>query len=62
MKIHAFVHMYLTQDKSEEGEDPEVASGVSETVRQKAAMTSTRELLGSEDPDTMSSVHFSLLS
>lgn len=48
--------VYLIQEREEEvEEDLEVASGICETVEIDGQ--ETRELLSSEDPDTMSSVH-----
>ena len=48
--------VYLMQEREEEvEEDLEVASGICETVEIDGQ--ETRELLSSEDPDTMSSVH-----
>lgn len=48
--------VYLIQEREEEvEEDLEVTSGICETVEIDGQ--ETRELLSSEDPDTMSSVH-----
>ena len=48
----------MTQESEEEEEgDAEVVSNVYETVETEAENTMARELLTSEDPDTMSSVY-----